>query len=133
MLDCKWLLFWKMLLALTVLGALIMVSFAVPDGAPAVRAATYALVAAGALFVGLVEAPGELQPLVGLIQRLTGGYATFLTGWYWLLSAGGVGSVMHRGLVIAVLLVLLVSLLAPVVLWRRSFDRRGAGRGQPSP
>ena len=125
MVGCKWLLVWKGLPALTLLVALILVSFAVPEGSDAVRAATYALVAAGALFVGLVEAPGELQPLVGLIQRLTGGLASFLTAWYWVLSAGGIGSVMHRGLVIAVLLVLLVALLTPVVHWRRSFDRRG--------
>ena len=82
MVSCKWLLVRKGLLALTLLVALILVSFAVPEGSAAVRAATYAIVAAGALFVGLVEAPGELQPLVGLIQRLTGGLASFLTAWH---------------------------------------------------
>ena len=121
---------WKGLLTLAVFVLFVLISFAVPEDDHSLKAATYALLASVTLFVGLIDASGELHGLLVLFLSLTGGFATFLTAWYWMLSAGGAIPGFHRIVVIAILILLLAALFTPLVLLRRSLGPRG-GRDQP--
>lgn len=115
---------WKIFFAGFVSGLLVINAFRLSDADDGLKAATYALIASGILFVGFVPGEGDSNRLAVFILQYSGAAATFLAAWYWVLDAGGLNSDSHiyvAGAVLAVIvLVILTRALSP--FFRRNED-----------